>query len=36
MRFAEGFAETIGWYWREGWLRPPRHLAKPRRDLKES
>ncbi|MFO1090487.1 MAG: NAD-dependent epimerase/dehydratase family protein [Hyphomicrobiales bacterium] len=29
IRFREGFAETMQWYWREGWLRPPRHLAKP-------
>jgi nucleoside-diphosphate-sugar epimerase len=32
IRFAEGFASTMAWYWREGWLRPPRGLATPRRD----
>jgi nucleoside-diphosphate-sugar epimerase len=32
IRFAEGFATTMAWYWREGWLRPPRGLATPRRD----
>ena len=32
IQFAAGFADTMAWYWREGWLRPPRGLATPNRD----
>lgn len=32
IQFADGFAGTMAWYWREGWLRPPRGLATPQRD----